>query len=129
MPHLTIADPEVRAKIFQTDYPLVFVTGFFGFSDVDLAVSLINYWTTPSQTSYNPVPTFLRQIFIRTEKLGSPHHGSTEVFFQLMGGVIDYGQEHADDRYGRGYAPQHPLWSRKKQDLDPCTLGRRSVLI
>eukprot|EP00128_Syssomonas_multiformis_P002536 Colp12_sorted_trinity150504_noHs@27288 len=81
--------------------PVVLITGFFGIGDF--------YWGQLSEM----LTTALKP---QCGPASSQHDRVCEIFYQLVGGTVDYGEEHSRKhghaRYGRAYPePLHPNWS------------------
>ena len=58
----------------------------------------------------------LRVVPVAPSGVGSLHDRACEIFYQLVGGTVDYGEEHSREhghaRFGRTYAKGlHPDWS------------------
>jgi len=86
--------------------PIVLIPGFLGFGD---------YWGTKR----------LRARFLPTTpgQLLGHHDRACEIFYQLVGGTVDYGEEHSrrhgHARLGRTYQPLHPAWGADRP-IDLC---------
>jgi hypothetical protein len=83
---------------------VVLIPGFLAFGD---------YWDVGRLRERYPERTFLPTL---PGPLSSHHDRACEVFYQLVGGVIDYGEEHSrahgHARYGRTQVdPLFPDWS------------------
>ena len=80
------------------DYPVVLVHGLLGWGREELG--RYPYWGTGRS-----VPSPLRRREASVGPLSSYHDRACELAWQLHGGTVDYGHDHADvaghDRYGR----------------------------
>ncbi|KAI9597392.1 hypothetical protein BDF19DRAFT_434928 [Syncephalis fuscata] len=109
--------------------PVVVVDGF-------LSCGLPDYWgpleelfaedlkqSRSSCNEHDPLlirkkPTQRRVLFVTPGCSSSLHDRACEIFYQLKGGIVDYGEKHACQfdhaRFGRGYRGLYPQWSAEK---------------
>lgn len=103
---------EVKHKIFNTDYPIVFIPGTFAYNNYELLTGIFNYFNTPNP-NIGGIPT--RTIYLDTGKFSSPYDNATMCFFQLKGGLADFGEEHSKkhkhNRYERTYPAAYNSWN------------------
>lgn len=93
-------------------FPVILVHGLFGWGPTELAE--FPYWGTGRS-----VPSPLPRREATVGPISSLHDRACELAYQLKGGQVDYGAEHAaevgHERYGRNYgdgAALYPQWSR-----------------
>ncbi|OQS06821.1 hypothetical protein THRCLA_01159 [Thraustotheca clavata] len=72
-----------------------------------------NYWPIKHLDEINP-----NYILVDVGVVSSDHDRACEVFYQLIGGTVDYGEEHAKEkkheRYGATFKTAlHPKWSEE----------------
>jgi|GEM_PF-721413 len=92
------------------EYPVVFCHGLFGWGDS--ALGGYPYFVTVERlTREGRIP---RPILASTGPISSLHDQACELFYQLKGGRVNYGREHAERfghlRYGREHAGFCPGW-------------------
>eukprot|EP00940_MAST-03C_sp_MAST-3C-sp2_P003062 g3062.t1 len=92
----------------KNDCPFVLVHGVFGWGDTFWMPS---YWAG--------VEMLDRKVFVTAlGPLSSNHDRACELFYQIKGGVVDYGKDHSEKyghaRYGRKFEGKYPEWSSKK---------------
>ena len=92
-------------------YPVIFTHGLFGWGPRE--VGGFPYWGTAALVD-SPLPRF----FASVGPISSVHDRACELAFQIKGGTVDYGEEHAEseghDRFGKAYgsdAAFYPDWS------------------
>jgi triacylglycerol esterase/lipase EstA (alpha/beta hydrolase family) len=95
-------------------FPVVLVHGLFGWGPGEAAD--FPYWGTGRSVPC-PLPRFEASV----GPISSLHDRACELAFQIRGGTVDYGAEHAKraghDRFGRTFAPDaafHPTWSARR---------------
>lgn len=96
--------------------PIVLVPGFLGPAkdedDFDDRRRVYKYWGE-AQTLGTPDSPVLS---VWPGGLSSLHDRACELFYQIKGGVVDYGQGHSHEfgheRFGRKYLGSYPSWSR-----------------
>ncbi|HUO47890.1 MAG TPA: hypothetical protein VMU09_03560 [Acidimicrobiales bacterium] len=93
------------------DFPMILVHGLFGWGPSELGG--FPYWGTG-----HSVPSPLPRHEASVGPISSLHDRACELAFQIKGGRVDYGAEHAAQaghlRYGRTYDPAaafNPAWS------------------
>ena len=92
----------------ENDCPFVLVHGVFGWGDTFWMPS---YWAGAEMLD--------RKVFVTSlGPLSSHHDRACELFYQLKGGVVDYGEKHSRKcghaRLGRKYRAKYPEWSSRK---------------
>ncbi|HNX74794.1 MAG TPA: lipase [Candidatus Rifleibacterium sp.] len=105
-----------RATISGKDCPIVLVHGFMGWGRPEMGG--YRYWGG----FYDIQKRFSENGFeAHTASVGpisSVHDRACELFWQLFGGRVDYGQEHAKKfghkRFGKTYKAMLPGWSAEK---------------
>ncbi|OQR87106.1 hypothetical protein ACHHYP_09533 [Achlya hypogyna] len=96
----------------RTEHPAVLIHGLFGWGkQTPLFGWGPNYWPVADLDAVNP-----NYILVEVGVASSDHDRACEVFYQLMGGRVDYGDDHASakrhTRYGKTYQTAlHPNWS------------------
>lgn len=95
-------------------HPVILCHGLFGWGPSE--VGAFPYWGTA-----RIVPSPLRRREASVGPISSSHDRACELAFQIKGGRVDYGEEHAlragHDRFGRTYAGTamlHPEWSDQR---------------
>ena len=96
------------------------------------AVVFISGFLTPTDWKSYPVDLIsegVNLIPVYPSPTGSLHDRACEVFYELFGGTVDYGQEHSEfhkhERFGRNF--KTGKWRTaivQKQFCDPGTGGR-----
>jgi hypothetical protein len=81
---------------------------------VDAASLAARYWGTAAAAAARH--GFAKTVPVAPSGVGSLHDRACEIFYQLVGGTVDYGEAHAREhghaRFGRTYAKGlHPSWS------------------
>ncbi|KAK9762356.1 hypothetical protein K7432_011975 [Basidiobolus ranarum] len=93
---------------YSETIPLVLVEGFLGFGSS-------NYWGSDLQ-KYGARKRQL--IYLDLGCVSSLHDRVCELFYQLKGGRVDYGEEHSlkfgHQRFGKTYQGLYPQWSSTK---------------
>ncbi|RLN62406.1 hypothetical protein BBJ28_00025898 [Nothophytophthora sp. Chile5] len=97
-----------------TKFPVVLIHGrrVFGFGrQRPLWNYWVPYWPERELQALNP-----NHILVDVGSISSDHDRACEIFYQLMGGRVDYGEKHAmesgHERYGETFAEGfHPKWS------------------
>ncbi|KDO16269.1 hypothetical protein SPRG_18197, partial [Saprolegnia parasitica CBS 223.65] len=97
-----------------TKHPVVFIHGAMGWGKTSpLFNSLPSYWPKGALDELNP-----NHIIVDVGKVSSDHDRACEAFYQLFGGIVDYGEAHAAAcghlRFGATYSKAmalHPSWS------------------
>uniref|UniRef100_K3WXL5 Lipase-like C-terminal domain-containing protein n=1 Tax=Globisporangium ultimum (strain ATCC 200006 / CBS 805.95 / DAOM BR144) TaxID=431595 RepID=K3WXL5_GLOUD len=108
----------------QTKFPVVLIHGVFGYGRERPAWSCFPpYWPESHLQQLNP-----NHIIVDVGVASSDHDRACEMFYQLRGGTVDYGEEHAKHtthaRYGAVYeTARHPNWS----ELNPIHLVGHSL--
>ncbi|KAI0784978.1 alpha/beta-hydrolase [Abortiporus biennis] len=92
--------------------PLVIVEGFLGFAGAGLWGNFEEHINLPNSSSSKNRKT----IFASVGPVSSLHDRACELFYALLGGTVDYGEEHAmihgHSRYGRTHNHGlYPQWS------------------
>lgn len=99
---------------FATDYPYIFVHGMGGWSPENKFYSMSPYWGGGLWLSDNDLIKILNEQGIEAYApavgpLSSAWDRACELYAQLVGGTVDYGEAHAKahghDRYGFTYEP------------------------
>ncbi|KDO30209.1 hypothetical protein SPRG_19770 [Saprolegnia parasitica CBS 223.65] len=96
----------------RTKHPAVLIHGLFGWGKQTPFYNWgPNYWPIKDLDAVNP-----NYVLVEVGVASSDHDRACEVFYQLMGGRVDYGKAHAAEkkhaRYGKTYATAlHPTWS------------------
>ena len=95
--------------------PIVLVPGFLGpakdeeYHDVRRRV--YRYWGEAQKLGTPDSPV----LCVWPGGLSSLHDRACELFYQIKGGVVDYGEGHAQkfghERFGRKYSGSYPSWS------------------
>lgn len=95
-----------------------------------VVVFIRGFLTPPNWVSYpqHLVPEDILMIPVYPSPTGSLHDRACQVFYELIGGCVDYGQEHSDfhghSRYGTFYKEgKYPQWSAEH----PITLVGHSL--
>eukprot|EP00924_Labyrinthula_sp_SR-Ha-C_P010750 maker-scaffold_35-snap-gene-0.35-mRNA-1 protein AED:0.01 eAED:0.01 QI:61/1/1/1/1/1/2/45/441 len=92
--------------------PIVLVTGFLSPSHPGM---LRAYWGEAASLSEEGSPIIIPQV----SSMGSAHDRSCEIFAQLLGLRVDFGEKHSTcfkhNRYGKDYSnqAQHSQWSKE----------------
>ncbi|OQS04956.1 hypothetical protein THRCLA_02852 [Thraustotheca clavata] len=94
----------------RTQQPVVLVHGAFGWGqNTPLFGTMPSYWPLKELDDINP-----NYIVVEVGKISSDYDRACEVFYQLYGGQVDYGEEHSTNcghlRFGATYQPAHPNW-------------------
>ena len=97
--------------------PIVLVPGFLGpakeESTFDAKARLFQYWGEATKLSSAKTPV----LCVWPSGLSSHHDRACEIFYQIKGGVVDYGQEHSlqfgHNRFGRKYRGEYRGWSKE----------------
>ncbi|WP_428266175.1 esterase/lipase family protein [Haliangium sp.] len=102
-------------------YPVVLVHGMFGWGPSELGG--FPYWGMGVV-----VPCPMKRLLASVGPISSAHDRACELAYQLKGGQVDYGAEHAatagHERYGKTYDQGlYPIWS----DDDPVHLVGHSM--
>ncbi|GAB9473392.1 hypothetical protein Gpo141_00010543 [Globisporangium polare] len=96
----------------QTKYPVVLIHGVFGYGRMHPAWGYFPpYWPEQKLQQLNA-----NHVIVQVGTASSDHDRACEMFYQLVGGTVDYGAEHAQHtthaRYGATYQRAlHPNWS------------------
>ncbi len=105
-------------------HPVILCHGLFGWGPSE--VGAFPYWGT-AMSVRSPLPRLEASV----GPISSSHDRACELAFQIKGGRVDYGEEHAlwagHDRFGRTYegtAILHPEWS----DQHPVHLVPKQAL-
>lgn len=93
------------------DFPVILCHGLFGWGPNELGG--FPYWGMAASVK-SPLPRYVASV----GPISSAHDRACELAFQIRGGRVDYGEDHAraagHDRFGRTYTPEgafHPDWS------------------
>lgn len=90
--------------------PLVLVEGFLGDPGLECWEHLIK---CQAQTRGDPRLI----ISVQLGSLSSLHDRSCEIFYQIKGGRVDYGEDHSQEcghlRFGKTYEGLYPEWSEE----------------
>lgn len=97
----------------KTEVPIVFCHGLLGWGSN--GNSVIPYFAAVEKLKNKEKDNLPRFIYSSTGPFSSLHDQVCELFFQLKGGLTDYGEEHSSKaghkRYSRQYDnPQYPQW-------------------
>lgn len=92
----------------NTNYPYVFVHGYFGWGQYNEADEYLPYW---GLSTGNDIKSFNLSGFTAADAdidpVGSAWDRACELYAQLTGKVVDYGEAHSEkfghDRYGEDY--------------------------
>ncbi|KAE9008071.1 hypothetical protein PF010_g11212 [Phytophthora fragariae] len=96
----------------RTKFPVVLIHGVFGFGrQRPLWGRWVPYWPERELQQMNP-----NHLLVDVGGVSSDHDRACEVFYQLVGGRVDYGAQHSTDtghdRYGEQFdTPLHSKWS------------------
>ncbi|MBF0546052.1 MAG: lipase [Candidatus Riflebacteria bacterium] len=107
------AATEITTKIKGKDCPIVLVHGFLGWGRDEMAGYL--YWGGNALDIEKHLAKKGFQVFTASVgPISSVHDRACELFWQLKGGCVDYGAEHAKKfghkRFGRKYSAMLPQW-------------------
>ena len=99
------------------DYPTVFVHGFFGWGDEDLLSCLLPMWGGLNGDMARYLRGYGYDTFVSSVgPISSAHDRCCELFAQLTGSRVDYGQAHADkctaEYNSLGYSLTHSRYGR-----------------
>jgi triacylglycerol lipase len=101
----------------QNDYPIVLVHGLAGFDDL----AGIPYWGTTANISKDLKAKGYDNYVAAVGPFSSNWDRACELYAQIVGGTVDYGQAHSEkhghERYGRTYPGFYPEWGQS----DPAT--------
>ncbi|TYZ67907.1 hypothetical protein PybrP1_008700 [[Pythium] brassicae (nom. inval.)] len=109
----SVATPTARLSMNSTTtHPVVLIHGVFGYGR---RRPLWNSWA-PYWPEHALAEMHAQHFIVDVGALSSDHDRACEAFFQLFGGTVDYGEQHACDaghnRFGATfYTPLHPNWS------------------
>jgi hypothetical protein len=98
----------------QTKFPVVLIHGVFGYGRSHPAWGYFPpYWPEQKLQQLNP-----NHLIVDVGTASSDHDRACEIFYQLMGGTVDYGEEHAKHtthlRFGQTFEKAlHPTWSEQ----------------
>lgn len=99
MPGETI---DIDHNTSETNYPYVFVHGYFGWGQYNEADEYLPYW---GLSTGNDIKTFNQSGFTAAsadvDPVGSAWDRACELYAQLTGKVVDYGEAHSK-KYGHG---------------------------
>ena len=94
--------------------PIVLCAGFLGPAkdeSTDSSSRFYDYWGDATGLSCPDSPI----LCVWPGGLSSLHDRACEIFYQIKGGVVDYGEQHSrhfgHNRFGRKYAGEYPAWS------------------
>ncbi|ETK96954.1 hypothetical protein F441_00462 [Phytophthora nicotianae CJ01A1] len=110
--HGKIAITPSNTLVQSLNLYLVLYTGVFGFGKQrPLWGHWVPYWPERELNRINP-----NHLLVDVGSVSSDHDRACEVFYQLVGGRVDYGEQHSNDtghdRYGEMFDnPLHPNWS------------------
>ncbi len=103
----------------NTNYPYVFVHGYFGWGEYNEANDKYAYW---GMSTTDEIETFNKSGFTAAaadvDPVGSAWDRACELYAQLTGTAVDYGKAHSEkyghDRYGEDYTgrPLIDKWSK-----------------
>ena len=101
----------------QNDYPIVLVHGLAGFDDL----AGIPYWGTAANVPKDLKSKGYDNYVAAVGPFSSNWDRACELYAQIVGGTVDYGQAHSEkhghERYGRTYPGFYPEWGQS----DPAT--------
>lgn len=118
---------DIDKSNFKTDYPYVFVHGMGGWGPTNSFYDLSPYWGGGLGTSDADLIKILNQqgvdaYAVQVGPLNSAWDRACELYAQLMGTVVDYGEahskEHGHDRYGFSYVGKPTMgkpWNPKNK--------------
>ncbi|NLK46397.1 MAG: hypothetical protein GX297_07070 [Treponema sp.] len=94
--------------------PIVFCHGLLGWKNE--SENGLHYFVAVEKLKKQEQGNLPRFIFSSTGPISSLHDQACELFFQLKGGLTDYGEEHSKNaghkRYSRQYDnPEYPQWN------------------
>ena len=124
VPYTAPAKPiKIDKSEFRTDYPFVFVSGFWSWGPYKKGYETLPYWGFFNCDNYCKSFT---QSGIRTESadvspMGSAWDRACELYAQLTGTRVDYGRAHSEkfshSRYGEDYTGRGILekWDEKNK--------------
>ncbi|ORY07589.1 alpha/beta-hydrolase [Basidiobolus meristosporus CBS 931.73] len=76
----------------------------------DSEFTLLDYWSDIRMALPEAIP-------LEPSSIGSLHDRACQIFYQLKGGLVDYGKEHSrkfcHSQYGSSYPGHHRLWDEK----------------
>ncbi|CAG8511807.1 6100_t:CDS:2, partial [Scutellospora calospora] len=128
-PYLVSSNNDANFNDENNPIPVVFVEGFMGPGKPSYWGSLQSLFSTPCENQYkdnlnedenvgNSYHKIRRCIFVTPGCGSSLHDRAVEMFYQIKGGRVDYGKEHAQEyghsRFGREYPGSYPEWSVSK---------------
>ena len=92
----------------RTNYPFVFVHGFFGWGQYDKGSESLTYWGMFSGDLVEKVnKSGFTAVSASVDTVGSAWDRACELYAQLTGTRVDYGKAHSEqfghDRYGEDY--------------------------
>ncbi len=105
-------DCTIDTSLFKTDYPYIFVHGMGGWAPDNEFYSMSPYWGGGLSLSDNDLIKILNEQGVEAYApavgpLSSAWDRACELYAQLMGTVVDYGEAHSKahnhDRYGFSY--------------------------
>lgn len=106
---------------YENEYPFIFVHGMFGWGRDEGINKIIPYWgaTTGSLMKYLESKN-IEAYDVSVGPLSSAWDNACEIYAQLTGSTVDYGEAHSKahghDRYGRTYDEALvPDWSENKK--------------
>jgi len=99
---------EIDHSADKTNYPFIFVHGYFGWGDYDEANDTMPYW---GLITGDDIETFNNNGFTAAaatvDPVGSAWDRACELYAELTGTIVDYGKAHSEkyghDRYGEDF--------------------------
>ncbi|KAJ0393023.1 hypothetical protein P43SY_012110 [Pythium insidiosum] len=94
-----------------TKFPVVLIHGLLGYGlERPLWNMGVPYWPEKELMAVNP-----NHIIVDVGMVSSDHDRACEAFYQILGGRVDYGEDHAKAmqhaRFGRTHEGKHRAWS------------------
>lgn len=124
IPYTAPAKPEpTDTSVFKTNYPFIFVSGFWGWGQYKKGYETLPYWGF--FTGENYVSSFNKSGYTfaaaDVSPMGSAWDRACELYAQLTGTVVDYGRAHSEKfghaRYGEDYTGRALItnWDEKNK--------------
>ncbi len=112
----TVSAESGTSVIAGKDCPVVLVHGFMGWGREEMGGYL--YWGGFYDIEKMIAEHGFKTITASVGPISSVHDRACELFWQLRGGLVDYGEEHSrkfsHKRFGRKYKAKFPDWSEKR---------------
>ncbi len=99
----------------ETNYPFIFIHGYFGFGDDELISKFMPYFGIYKASFEKIGRSMGYEVYTPTvESFGSCWDRACELYAQIKGGTVDYGKVHSEkaghERYGKTYEGCIPNW-------------------